>query len=174
MTLSRNNSDNNNNNINTVKPPTCNRRAAEISGSNNNDDVIMPTIQFSRWHRCDRHARTTVSNLASLRAVHVLTDNQEPSWAGRTADSLSTRTVQLFGINMSSQSRLPLVVVSAVFVLLSDRADLGSCNQVVSRFEYKYSFKPPYLAQKDGSVPFWEYGGSKWKRLLRFLPSLCL
>jgi mannose-binding lectin 1 len=29
------------------------------------------------------------------------------------------------------------------------------------KFEYKYSFKPPYLAQKDGSVPFWEYGGSK-------------
>lgn len=30
------------------------------------------------------------------------------------------------------------------------------------RFEYKYSFKPPYLAQKDGTVPFWEYGGSKF------------
>ena len=30
------------------------------------------------------------------------------------------------------------------------------------KFEYKYSFKPPYLAQKDGSVPFWEYGGSKY------------
>lgn len=29
------------------------------------------------------------------------------------------------------------------------------------RFEYKCSFKPPYLAQKDGSVPFWTYGGSK-------------
>ncbi|KMQ94001.1 protein ergic-53, partial [Lasius niger] len=28
------------------------------------------------------------------------------------------------------------------------------------KFEYKYSFKPPYLAQKDGSVPFWEYGGN--------------
>ncbi|KAK6620012.1 hypothetical protein RUM44_006412 [Polyplax serrata] len=28
------------------------------------------------------------------------------------------------------------------------------------RFEYKYSFKPPYLAQKDGSVPFWQYGGN--------------
>lgn len=27
------------------------------------------------------------------------------------------------------------------------------------RFEYKYSFKPPYLAQKDGSVPFWQYDG---------------
>lgn len=30
------------------------------------------------------------------------------------------------------------------------------------RFEYKNSFKPPYLAQKDGTVPFWEYGGSKY------------
>lgn len=33
---------------------------------------------------------------------------------------------------------------------------------VHKKFEYKYSFKPPYLAQKDGSVPFWEYGGSKY------------
>lgn len=30
------------------------------------------------------------------------------------------------------------------------------------RFEYKYSFKPPYLAQKDGTVPFWEHSGSKF------------
>ena len=28
------------------------------------------------------------------------------------------------------------------------------------RFEYKFSFKPPYLAQKDGSVPFWQYDGN--------------
>ncbi|XP_045483066.1 protein ERGIC-53 isoform X1 [Harmonia axyridis] len=35
-----------------------------------------------------------------------------------------------------------------------------SANLVHKRFEYKYSFKPPYLAQKDGSVPFWEYGGN--------------
>lgn len=34
-------------------------------------------------------------------------------------------------------------------------------NVPLRRFEYKYSFKPPYLAQRDGSVPFWEYGGSK-------------
>ncbi|KAL4154289.1 hypothetical protein QTP88_002111 [Uroleucon formosanum] len=58
------------------------------------------------------------------------------------------------------QFRLPPLVVSVVFVLLSGYADFGSCNQIVSRFEYKYSFKPPYLAQKDGSVPFWEYGGN--------------
>lgn len=37
----------------------------------------------------------------------------------------------------------------------------SSSNLVHKKFEYKYSFKPPYLAQKDGSVPFWEYGGSK-------------
>jgi hypothetical protein len=42
-------------------------------------------------------------------------------------------------------------------------------SQTVKRFEYKYSFKPPYLAQKDGSVPFFEYFGSKliiWAKLL--------
>lgn len=31
---------------------------------------------------------------------------------------------------------------------------------VHKRFEYKFSFKPPYLAQKDGSVPFWSYDGN--------------
>lgn len=38
---------------------------------------------------------------------------------------------------------------------------LSESNLIHKKFEYKYSFKPPYLAQKDGSVPFWEYGGSK-------------
>uniref|UniRef100_A0A8C7YLV0 Lectin, mannose-binding, 1 n=1 Tax=Oryzias sinensis TaxID=183150 RepID=A0A8C7YLV0_9TELE len=28
------------------------------------------------------------------------------------------------------------------------------------RFEYKYSFKGPHLAQSDGSIPFWIHGGS--------------
>lgn len=37
----------------------------------------------------------------------------------------------------------------------------GDETGVHRRFEYKFSFKPPYLAQKDGTVPFWEYGGSK-------------
>ncbi|XP_044738350.1 protein ERGIC-53 isoform X2 [Chrysoperla carnea] len=36
---------------------------------------------------------------------------------------------------------------------------LCSANIPHRKFEYKYSFKPPYLAQKDGTVPFWEYGG---------------
>lgn len=37
------------------------------------------------------------------------------------------------------------------------------------KFEYKYSFKPPYLAQKDGSVPFWEYGGSKYNFMYTYI-----
>lgn len=42
------------------------------------------------------------------------------------------------------------------------------------KFEYKYSFKPPYLAQKDGSVPFWEYGGNAIASAenVRVVPSL--
>ncbi|XP_030752265.1 protein ERGIC-53 [Sitophilus oryzae] len=46
-----------------------------------------------------------------------------------------------------------------VLVFLIAR-DLVNSTNVQKRFEYKYSFKPPYLAQKDGSVPFWEYGGN--------------
>ncbi|CAF1060230.1 unnamed protein product [Rotaria sordida] len=32
--------------------------------------------------------------------------------------------------------------------------------QLVKRFEYKLSFKGPNLAFKDGSIPFWTFGGS--------------
>jgi Legume-like lectin family len=44
----------------------------------------------------------------------------------------------------------------------------------VIRFEYKYSFKPPYLAQKDGSVPFFEYSGNAIasEEMVRITPSL--
>lgn len=37
----------------------------------------------------------------------------------------------------------------------------ANTSLVHRRFEYKFSFKPPYLAQKDNTVPFFEYGGSK-------------
>lgn len=42
------------------------------------------------------------------------------------------------------------------------------------KFEYKYSFKGPYLAQKDGAVPFWEYGGNAIASddMVRITPSL--
>ncbi|XP_054153415.1 protein ERGIC-53-like [Oppia nitens] len=42
------------------------------------------------------------------------------------------------------------------------------------RFEYKYSFKGPYLAQKDGTVPFWAYDGNAIasEEMVRITPSL--
>lgn len=56
----------------------------------------------------------------------------------------------------------------AIFLIISSSVNTNAPNPpgaglVHKRFEYKYSFKPPYLAQKDGTVPFWEYGGSKYK-----------
>lgn len=49
-------------------------------------------------------------------------------------------------------------------IFLSSLSCGNSPSLVLRKFEYKYSFKPPYLAQKDNSVPFWEYGGSKFTR----------
>jgi len=42
------------------------------------------------------------------------------------------------------------------------------------RFEYKYSFKGPYLAQKNNEVPFWTYSGNAIASAesLRITPSL--
>ena len=33
--------------------------------------------------------------------------------------------------------------------------------QLVKRFDYKLSFRGPHLAFKDGTVPFWTFGGSQ-------------
>lgn len=53
-------------------------------------------------------------------------------------------------------------IISKIVILVLCTVSLVNANTPHKRFEYKYSFKPPYLAQKDGSVPFWEYGGSKY------------
>lgn len=29
------------------------------------------------------------------------------------------------------------------------------------KFEYKYSFKPPYVANSKGNIHFWDYGGGE-------------
>ncbi|KAL0809885.1 hypothetical protein ABMA28_011364 [Loxostege sticticalis] len=52
-----------------------------------------------------------------------------------------------------NKNLIVLATLSCILVLVNTQS-------VHRRFEYKYSFKPPYLAQKDGSVPFWEYGGN--------------
>jgi len=69
----------------------------------------------------------------------------------------------LAGKMMAAEVRW-LCLAAAIFVAIVDV--LG--NVPLRRFEYKYSFKPPYLAQKDGSVPFWEYGGSKYDNVTCF------
>ena len=56
------------------------------------------------------------------------------------------------------------IVATLGLLLLVTKAQNQNPNvtPVHKRFEYKYSFKPPYLAQKDGTVPFFEYSGSKY------------
>jgi len=39
--------------------------------------------------------------------------------------------------------------------------DATAASGMHRRFEYKLSFKGPYLVQKDGTIPFWEHFGRK-------------
>ena len=58
--------------------------------------------------------------------------------------------------------RLRLAALSAVLCVCVGQGPPGAApNAPHRRFEYKYSFKPPYLAQKDGTVPFFDYSGSE-------------
>lgn len=57
-----------------------------------------------------------------------------------------------------------LVLFLAHSLLILNSINVNANNGLVHRrFEYKYSFKPPYLAQKDNTIPFFEYGGSKYR-----------
>lgn len=47
-------------------------------------------------------------------------------------------------------------------IFLFNLISVNANGLIHRRFEYKYSFKPPYLAQKDNTIPFFEYGGSKY------------
>lgn len=70
---------------------------------------------------------------------------------------------------MAASTACLWLVILALLALCSCTANIGH-----RKFEYKYSFKGPYLAQKDGSVPFWEYGGSciASEEMVRITPSL--
>lgn len=59
-----------------------------------------------------------------------------------------------------------MVVFLVHSLIIPHLINVNANNGLVHRrFEYKYSFKPPYLAQKDQTVPFFEYGGSKYQNL---------
>jgi hypothetical protein len=49
-----------------------------------------------------------------------------------------------------------LLLICSFFQYLADD------SQRVNRFEYKFSFKGPHLVNKNGQVPFWTVGGSKY------------
>ena len=70
-----------------------------------------------------------------------------------------------------------LCVLVIILVTLCDDRLLGqqlTYDLPHKRFEYKYSFKGPYLAQKDGTVPFWTYDGNAIasEEMVRITPSL--
>jgi len=53
------------------------------------------------------------------------------------------------------------VVISCLIINVFSYTDPSTTNpQLVKRFEYKLSFKGPHLSFKDGTVPFWSFGGS--------------
>lgn len=52
-----------------------------------------------------------------------------------------------------------IVLIAAVLYLVKTQSQQG---QVHRRFEYKHSFRRPNLAQRDGSVVFWQVSGGKF------------
>lgn len=60
-----------------------------------------------------------------------------------------------------SLNRLALICCCLITYIQAYTDPSLSNPQLVKRFEYKLSFKGPHLAFKDGTVPFWTFGGSK-------------
>jgi len=74
-----------------------------------------------------------------------------------------------------------LVIFGVILFMVTDAQNPApnssqgpTAGTIARRFEYKYSFKPPYLAQKDGTVPFFEYSGNAIasEESVRITPSL--
>ena len=54
-----------------------------------------------------------------------------------------------------------VVVVLYMFSISDQTGSYGGQLAMHRRFEYKLSFKGPHLVQRDGTIPFWQHGGSK-------------
>ena len=54
-----------------------------------------------------------------------------------------------------------LLVSCLVLLACGSLAMLPVLTHVHSKFEYKYSFKGPYLINSRGNIPFWTHGGSE-------------
>ncbi|XP_015195644.1 protein ERGIC-53 isoform X2 [Lepisosteus oculatus] len=53
-----------------------------------------------------------------------------------------------------------LLILTLIFHLVSADVVQSSQDSPHRRFEYKYSFKGPHLAQSDGTIPFWVHTGN--------------
>ncbi|CAJ0931820.1 unnamed protein product [Ranitomeya imitator] len=79
-------------------------------------------------------------------------------------------------MSIQRQHHRALSVLCSVLVLcsLSGARSEGEQAAPQRRFEYKYSFKGPYLVQGDGTVPFWVHTGNAIPSAdqIRIAPSL--
>ncbi|CAF1354829.1 unnamed protein product [Adineta steineri] len=57
-------------------------------------------------------------------------------------------------------SSLILTLSCSIICVLAYTDPSATNPQLLKRFDYKLSFKGPHLAFKDGTVPFWTFGGS--------------
>lgn len=66
------------------------------------------------------------------------------------------------------------ISILITFILISLIDGFGQQLTRHETFQYKYSFKGPYLAQKDNSVPFWQYSGITIasEEMVKLTPSL--
>ena len=60
------------------------------------------------------------------------------------------------------QREMDLKLFIALLLLIHDAVGvLPTLQHVHSKFEFKHSFKGPYLMNSEGLIPFWTYGGSE-------------
>ena len=65
-------------------------------------------------------------------------------------------------------------LVRVLLLICSFFQYLADSSQRVNRFEYKFSFKGPHLVNKEGQVPFWTVGGSKYPTTFCYCFSLLI
>lgn len=55
------------------------------------------------------------------------------------------------------------LLVAALLAVKGALATLPTFQHVHTKFQYKQSFKGPYLINAKGQIPYWTHGGSKEK-----------
>lgn len=103
------------------------------------------------------------SNVSEVHVRHSTTTYNTNS-SSVVSELLSCHISAMAATGLTGSNSLRICIVLFVSICLVKSLS-GDTTGIHRRFEYKYSFKPPYLAQKDGTVPFWEYGGSKYNCL---------